>query len=58
MARLIVMEPFWYTDDRPDSRSVITRWIKAASEFIDAHYIDGASPSRPFGCLHTCQSIN
>jgi lysophospholipase L1-like esterase len=43
MARFIVVEPFWYTDDRPDSLSVITGWIKAAAEFIDADYVAGAS---------------
>jgi lysophospholipase L1-like esterase len=43
MARFIVVEPFWYTDDRPDSLSVITGWIKAAAEFIDADYVVGAS---------------
>jgi lysophospholipase L1-like esterase len=43
MARFIVVEPFWYTDDRPDSLSVITGWVKAAAEFIDADYIVGAS---------------
>ena len=43
MARFIVIEPFWYTDDRPDSLSVITGWIKAAAEFIDADYVVGAS---------------
>jgi lysophospholipase L1-like esterase len=43
MARFIVVEPFWYTDDRPDSLSVITGWIKAAAGFIDADYVVGAS---------------
>lgn len=43
IARFIVVEPFWYTDDRPDSLSIITSWIKAAAEFIDADYIAGAS---------------
>jgi lysophospholipase L1-like esterase len=43
MPRFIVVEPFWYTDDRPDSLSVITGWVKAAAEFIDAEYIVGAS---------------
>ncbi len=43
MARFIVTEPFWYTDERLDSLSVITGWVKAASEFIDADYIVGAS---------------
>jgi lysophospholipase L1-like esterase len=43
MVRFIVVEPFWYTDDRPDSLSVITGWVKAAAEFIDADYVVGAS---------------
>jgi lysophospholipase L1-like esterase len=43
MARFIVVEPFWYMDDRPDSLSIITGWVKAAAEFIDADYIVGAS---------------
>jgi lysophospholipase L1-like esterase len=43
MVRFIVVEPFWYTDDRPDSLSVITGWVKRAAEFIDADYIGGAS---------------
>ena len=43
MARFVVVEPFWYTDDRPDSLSIITGWVKAAAEFIDADYIVGAS---------------
>jgi lysophospholipase L1-like esterase len=43
MARFLVVEPFWYTDDRPDSLSIITGWVKAAAEFIDADYVVGAS---------------
>ncbi|HEX4403118.1 MAG TPA: SGNH/GDSL hydrolase family protein [Galbitalea sp.] len=43
MARFIVVEPFWYTDDRPDSLSSITGWLKAAAAFIDADYVVGAS---------------
>jgi lysophospholipase L1-like esterase len=43
MARFIVVEPFWHTDDRPDSLSVISAWVKAAADFIDADYIVGAS---------------
>jgi len=43
IARFIVVEPFWYTDDRPDSLSIITGWVKAAAEFVDADYIVGAS---------------
>jgi lysophospholipase L1-like esterase len=42
-ARFIVVEPFWYMDDRPDSLSIITGWVKAAAEFIDADYVVGAS---------------
>jgi lysophospholipase L1-like esterase len=43
IARFIVVEPFWYTDDRPDSLSIITGWVKAAAEFVDADYVVGAS---------------
>jgi lysophospholipase L1-like esterase len=43
LARFIVVEPFWYTDDRPDSLSVITGWVKAAAEYIAADYVVGAS---------------
>ena len=42
-ARFLVVEPFWYTDDRPDSLSIICGWVKAAADFIDADYIAGAS---------------
>ena len=42
-AHFIVVEPFWYTDDRPDSLSIITGWVKAVAEFIDADYVVGAS---------------
>jgi lysophospholipase L1-like esterase len=41
--RFIVVEPFWYTDDRPDSLSIISGWVKAASEFIGADHVVGAS---------------
>jgi lysophospholipase L1-like esterase len=43
MARFIVVEPFWYTDDRPDSLGIISGWLRAAADFIDADYIVGAS---------------
>ena len=43
MARFIVVEPFWYTDDRPDSLSIISAWVKSAADFIDADYVAGAS---------------
>ncbi|MCU1441332.1 MAG: hydrolase family protein [Rhodoglobus sp.] len=42
-ARLIVVEPFWYTDDRPDSVEVIGGWVRDAANDIGADYISGAS---------------
>jgi lysophospholipase L1-like esterase len=42
-ARLIVVEPFWYTDTRPASVEIIIGWVKDAAERVDADYIDGAS---------------
>ena len=42
-ARIIVVEPFWYTDDRPESVGIIIGWVKDAAAAIDADYIPGAS---------------
>ncbi|MFD4422543.1 SGNH/GDSL hydrolase family protein [Agromyces sp. NPDC058484] len=42
-ARLIVVEPFWYTDDRPESVDRIGGWVETAAERVGADYIDGAS---------------
>ena len=42
-ARFIVVEPFWYTDERPRSVEVINGWVKDAAAEIDADYIPGAS---------------
>ena len=42
-ARFIVVEPFWYTDERPDSVEVINGWVRDAAAAIDAEYIAGAS---------------
>jgi lysophospholipase L1-like esterase len=42
-ARFIVVEPFWYTDTRPESVGVINGWVKDAAAAIDADYIAGAS---------------
>jgi len=42
-ARFIVVEPFWYTDERPESVEVINGWVRDAAAAIDADYIDGAS---------------
>lgn len=42
-ARFIVVEPFWYTDARPDSVETIIGWVRDAADRIDADYIPGAS---------------
>ena len=42
-ARLIVVEPFWYSDARPRSVEVIISWVEAAAESVGADYIAGAS---------------
>ncbi|MFP7834135.1 SGNH/GDSL hydrolase family protein [Marisediminicola sp. LYQ134] len=42
-ARFIVVEPFWYTEERPDSVETIIGWVRDAAAAIDADYIPGAS---------------
>jgi lysophospholipase L1-like esterase len=42
-ARFIVVEPFWYTDDRPASLETISGWVEGAADSIGADYIPGAS---------------
>jgi len=42
-ARFIVVEPFWYTDERPHSLAVISGWVKAEAAVIGADYIPFAS---------------
>ena len=42
-ARIIVVEPFWYTDERPDSVATIIDWVEDATSAIDADWIPGAS---------------
>jgi lysophospholipase L1-like esterase len=42
-ARFIVVEPFWYTDERPDSVAVIIQWVHDAADHIGADWIPGAS---------------
>ena len=42
-ARFIVVEPFWYTDERPESVEVIIGWVRDAAARVDADYIPGAS---------------
>ncbi|MFZ4894181.1 SGNH/GDSL hydrolase family protein [Plantibacter sp. Mn2098] len=42
-ARFIVVEPFWYTDERPASLQVIIGWVADAAKDIGADTIPGAS---------------
>jgi lysophospholipase L1-like esterase len=42
-ARFIVAEPFWYTDDRPESLAVVSGWVERAAADIRADYIPDAS---------------
>ena len=42
-ARFIVVEPFWYTDERPESLGVIIDWVHDASDRIGAGWIPDAS---------------
>jgi lysophospholipase L1-like esterase len=42
-ARFIVVEPFWYTDERPQSLETIIGWVHDAADVIGADYIEGAS---------------
>ncbi|REC97779.1 lysophospholipase L1-like esterase [Microbacterium sp. AG157] len=42
-ARIVVVEPFWYTADRPASVDVIAGWVEDAAARIGADHIDGAS---------------
>jgi len=42
-ARFIAVEPFWYTDERPESLGVISGWVKDAAADIGADYVPGAS---------------
>ena len=42
-ARVIVVEPFWYTDERPASVERIIGWVRDAAAKVGADYIPGAS---------------
>ncbi|WP_144783941.1 SGNH/GDSL hydrolase family protein [Microbacterium sp. BH-3-3-3] len=42
-ARIVVVEPFWYTADRPASVDVIAGWVEDAAARIGADHIAGAS---------------
>ena len=41
--RIIVVEPFWYTDERPQSLTTISEWVAAEARAIGAESIEGAS---------------
>jgi lysophospholipase L1-like esterase len=42
-ARIVVVEPFWYSDARPPSVGIIAGWVRRAAADIGADYIPGAS---------------
>jgi len=42
-ARFIVVEPFWYTDARPESLGIIADWVHEAGDAIGADWIPDAS---------------
>lgn len=42
-ARIIVVEPFWYTADRPESVDTIIKWVHDEAEVIGADWVPGAS---------------
>lgn len=42
-ARFVVVEPFWYTDERPPSVEIIIEWVREGAELIGADHIAGAS---------------
>lgn len=43
VARLVVVEPFWYTDVRPPSVEAVIGWVRESAEAVDADWIGGAS---------------
>ena len=43
-ARFIVVEPFWYTDERPESLAVIIGWVHEAADDIGADWVPGRVP--------------
>jgi lysophospholipase L1-like esterase len=42
-ARFIAVEPFWYTDERPESVEIIIGWVHDAADEIGADWIPDAS---------------
>lgn len=67
-ARLIVVEPFWYTEERPESVDVIIGWVRdaatdagadwipGASRWLDGHYADSADSWMASDGLHPDQT--
>jgi lysophospholipase L1-like esterase len=42
-ARIIVVEPFWYTAEQPESLGIIADWVEREAASIGADHIAGAS---------------
>ena len=42
-SRFIVVEPFWYTDERPESVEIIIDWVHESADRVGADWIPGAS---------------
>lgn len=42
-ARLVVVEPFWYTAERPEALETIIGWVERAAADVGADHIGGAS---------------
>ena len=42
-ARLIVVEPFWHQDERPESLEQLIEWVEEAAARVGADHIAGAS---------------
>lgn len=42
-ARIVVVEPFWYTAEQPESLGIIAGWVQREAQAIGADYIAGAS---------------
>jgi lysophospholipase L1-like esterase len=42
-ARFIVVEPFWYTDERPESVEIIAGWVRDSADRIGADWVPDAS---------------
>ena len=38
-----MVEPFWYTDERPESVEIIIDWVHGSADRVGADYVPGAS---------------